>query len=218
MALSQNELMRRHIGDWQDRTNPNTAKKWKVKSDTYSQEGVQILFRRILRSLKEILMPAFVSKNEGTDDLAHRTAQFIIDKFLLGRTDNPSLKKPYNITMTYNEFGEAEEAEEIADLVDAAIFEGKKEVSENEKIRWVYENMQRKDVKPEDAPSMGAWGMYVHYKKGPQRQEKFFDVLVPKLMTKEDAEKGGKLADDGKDALELIERLLAAQESSEGSE
>ena len=40
-------------------------------------------------------------------------------------------------------------------------------------------------------------------------------TMWPKLLTKEDANTGGKLMDDGKDAIELCKRLLAALPESE---
>ncbi len=201
---SKIDLLARHIGEYADPTHPATQKKWFKKRTTYCNEGVDLDFRKLKNSLLIVLRT-----HEDCDprDPAHKTAQLIMDTFLLRRANGDKVSIPTGVVIQYDGKDAVKSKDE---LVDPKIFEGKKEVSENEKLRWVYESMKLEDVRPEDAPSAGAWGMYEHYRYSPQRLEKFYDTLVPKLMSKEDTDKGGKLADDGKEAIELIERLQAA--------
>jgi len=87
-------------------------------------------------------------------------------------------------------------------------WEGKPPISEIEMVRWVFDNLAIEDVKPEDAPSAGAWAMLIDCRTSADARSKFMNGLWPKLLPKgrgDDAE--DPLADDGEGVLEFIQKV-----------
>ena len=175
--------------------------RWKLKKATYTNEGVWGSFTRLRDSFRGLLVKAngFVES-----DLAHTCAQIMMDAFLQRRSRGKDVSIPRQVVPV----NAAPDGGGLA-LIDGSEFKDGI-VSENEKLRWIFENMQVEGVKPEDAPSAGAWALLEELRKDNEQRRDFYKSLWPKLLTKEDIEKSGKLQDDGRDVIELIKRLQKA--------
>ena len=79
-----------------------------------------------------------------------------------------------------------------------------------EDIRWVYLNMEHKDVRADQAPNAGAWGLLKHVRKYPKA---FFDQLLPKALAKAPDEEDG--AKREKRRIEEIEDMLFKLQEAE---
>ena len=73
-------------------------------------------------------------------------------------------------------------------------------------ILWVYERLEDKRTKPEDAPSLGSWSML---KWARDYRNRFFEQVLPKALAKK-AEAGGteETAEEAAPGMEEVERML----------
>lgn len=200
------ELEARHVGICIATTGACDEKnRWKIKNAVYMDEKVRGCYASLRDSIKVLLIrPNGYTEN----DKASMWAQVMIDNFLVRRAEGENVEMPKRLVPINAKPDDPKGIE----LFDAEDFTDESGVTENEKIRWVYESMRKDGVMPADAPSAGAYGMLIHYRETKARQEKFYDTMVPKLMSKEDATKGGKLEDSGKETIELLDRLIKAEE------
>ena len=75
-------------------------------------------------------------------------------------------------------------------------------------LRWAYMALGANDLKPEDAPSPGAWFIYAATKDDNLAKKSFITGPLTKLLpTKAQMEKDDR-AEDGRKQFDLIERLL----------
>ncbi len=79
-----------------------------------------------------------------------------------------------------------------------------------EDICWVYLNLAHKDVRPDQAPNAGAWGLLEHVRKYPRA---FFDQLLPKALAKAPDEEEGVKKE--KRRIEEIEEMLVKLKEAE---
>ena len=96
--------------------------------------------------------------------------------------------------------------------VSGEVFSGK-ESTARRVVEWVFENLYVKDVKPEDAPSAGAWGYLQAILADPTREmeRRFLTSVWPQLIPSKsllDAEEGRK--NEAGNVLDLIEKCTAA--------
>ncbi len=177
-------------------------RQWPLKKTTYSVEGVWGSFTTLKDSLKALL-----TSFDGHiyTLMAHNVAQAMMDTFLIRRSRGENVEPPRQVVPV----NAAPGAKDGIALISEEEFTDKN-VSENEKLRWIFENMQLMDIKPSDAPSAGAWALLQELRGNTQQRQDFYKTLWPKLLTKEDAEKGGRLQDDGAETIKLIERLEKA--------
>ena len=199
---TEGELRARHVGDCiSTRDNPVETAKWRLKKATYTNEGVWVHFTGLRNSFSGLFVQAngFVCQ-----DVAQKCSQIMMDAFLIRRTKGETVSIPKQVVPI-----NAAPDEKGVSLIDGSGFT-EKAVSENEKLRWLFENMQVDGLKPEDSPSPGAWALLQELRNNDEQRRDFYKTLWPKLLTKEDTESGGKLQDDGKETIELIKRLQAA--------
>jgi len=176
---------------------------WRMKKATYTNEGVWVSFSTLRDSFRALLKDA---DDWNDPDRAHVCATTMMDAFLIRRSRGKNVSVPREV-VPINAVPDSSESGTA--LVDSGRFKDGG-ASENEKLRWIFENMQVLDVRPENAPSAGAWALLTELRKNDEQRRDFYKTLWPKLLTKEDAEGGGRLMDDGKPIIELIERLQAA--------
>jgi hypothetical protein len=79
-----------------------------------------------------------------------------------------------------------------------------------EDIRWVFHALGAKDLKPEDAPSTGAWNLLQTLKYNEIALNQFYTTVYPKLLpTRAQLEKGeNNRAEDGRKQFDLIDQIL----------
>lgn len=208
-ALDKKTLLERHIGKFIDpEAGSVSAQQWKLKQTAYAFEGVAIGYKSLRISLQKILVDDEVANGLPSQYLVDKCAQLIIDGYLFRRNRGANEKVPSQVAVGTISAGNKDQIE----LYDATVFEDKKPISENEMIRWVFENMQTDGLLPKDAPSLGAWSLLQEVRDKPDFRKDFYKSMWPKLLAKEDAEKGGKLQDDGKTTIELLDKLLEALE------
>jgi hypothetical protein len=73
-------------------------------------------------------------------------------------------------------------------------------------IEWVFNNIGRKDVKPDEAPWPGAYTYLLRIQSDADSMTDFYKTIWPKTFTK-DQNKDTKYNDDGRPVAELIKRL-----------
>lgn len=76
-------------------------------------------------------------------------------------------------------------------------------------IRWVYAQLENKRVRPDQAPSAGAWSLLVWARK---YQSRFFEQLLPKALAKIPEDEAGVKRE--KRRIEEIKNLLSKLEES----
>lgn len=203
---TESELKSRGIGKMICDQHPEQQEDWKVKRLTYVNEAVIGSFQALRDNLKVLLTDA---DKYSYWEKAHSMAQIIMDRFLIVRSrGDKKAMVPIEVYVTEVD----PDVKDGMELLEADHFTDRKNVSENEKLRWIFENMQVAGVMPKDAPSAGAYALLKEYRKNTEQRRDFYKTLWPKLLTKEDSEKGGKLQDSGKETIELIDRLLSALE------
>ncbi|MBU0977527.1 MAG: hypothetical protein KKD18_03860 [Nanoarchaeota archaeon] len=181
-----------------------TDRQWNLKKATYTNEGVWRAFSDLRASFRALLRDA---DGVSYTVLAHEAAQIMMDAFLIRRSRGVNVSIPKDVVPV----NAAPDGEEIVSLIDTVDLKGKaKNVSENEKIQWIYENMQVAGLELKDAPTMGTWTFLQRCRTNERQMEYFYNTLWPKLMTKEEPEKGGRLYDNGAEVIDLIERLESA--------
>ncbi|MBE3088303.1 MAG: hypothetical protein IMZ61_13945 [Planctomycetes bacterium] len=77
-----------------------------------------------------------------------------------------------------------------------------------EDIRWVFHALGAKDLKPEDAPSSGAWYLLQTLKADDLALKSFYITVYPKLLPNKAQMEKNDRAEDGRKQFDLIERLL----------
>jgi hypothetical protein len=206
------ELRQRGIGDFADPEGTGTCiPRFRTKKETYADEGVIKSYRSLYTSFSVLLVPSDSKSTSAAPDkyAAAKCAQMMIDACLLRGSRGEKVEIPNKVHLYEIKKESKEEAAGI-ELYDASLFEDDGSVSENEKLRWIFENLQVEGIEPSDAPSMGAYTYLMHLRGNAQAMQKFYDSAWPKLLSKEDAERTGKLEDTGKSTIQLIERLEAA--------
>lgn len=208
---TESELKSRHVGKIIDHAGSGREKEeYKLKKATYSTEGVWEAFIVLRRSFTAILVD-HTNKGIGgwvMQPLCNKCAQVMIDSFLVLRSRGENVEMPKEVVPV-----NAAPDEKIVELLDAADFGKMKAVSANVEIRWIFNNMKMAGVDKKTAPSPGAYTLLMELQNNAEQRRDFYKTMWPKLVTKEDAEAGGKLHDDGKETVKLIERLLEAAES-----
>ena len=78
-----------------------------------------------------------------------------------------------------------------------------------EDLRWVFQALGAKDLKPEDAPSPGAWAMLTTLQNDELMLKNFYATVYPKLLPpKSQMDQDDDHADDGRGQFRIIEGLL----------
>ena len=213
--FTEQELKQRKIGTY---ANPEGTEAqicmYRTKVDAYKDEGVLKSYRSLYNSFKALLLrEETASFNEPDKYASAKCAQILIDAYLFRRSRGHDADIPNKVHLY--EVKKESEIKDGIELYDAELFDDKGSVSENEKVRWLFENMQVAGVEPSDAPSIGAYTMLMHLRSNAQAMQKFYDSSWLKLLAREDAQKTGKLEDTGKDTIDLIKRLQAALPESE---
>lgn len=214
--FTEQELKQRGIGTFADPEGlGDCVIKFRAKKEVYEAEGVLKSYRSLYKSFCALLVPSYLRGVAFPDKYAAaKCAQTMIDACLMRQSRGEVCEVPNKVHLY--EIKKASEGEDDGiELYDAELFEDKGGVSENEKLRWIFENLQVEGIEPQDAPSMGAYTYLMHLRGNAQAMQKFYDSAWPKLLAKEDAQKTGKLEDDGKSTIQLIERLQAALPESE---
>lgn len=199
-----NELLDRYITQYLDPSGKQEDRiKWSKKKITYTNEGIWGDFTRLRDSFSVLLTRAdgFVPSVLGNE-----LAQRMIDAFLLKRVRGDDVTVPQQVVP----INAAPDGAESMELIAAEKFSSDKTVSANEEIRWIFNNMQVAGLKPSDSPSSGAWSLLQELRNDDSQRRDFYKTMWPKLVTKEDTDRGGKLADSGKETIELIDKLIAA--------
>ena len=76
-------------------------------------------------------------------------------------------------------------------------------------IRWVFQALGSEGLKPEDAPSAGAWAYFCQLKEDQMMRKDFYRTVAPRLLpSKSQLDKGDDRVDDGRKLFGIIERLL----------
>ena len=82
-------------------------------------------------------------------------------------------------------------------------------------VEWVFDNLLLDDLKPDDAPSPGAWALLQDLKKYPDLRKEFYRSIWSKLLpTKTELDAAERFSDDGREQIKLIERVRAASKNA----
>lgn len=208
LQYTEEELRMRGVGEILD----VQENRWKIKKATFINEGVWTHFLKLRSGFTELLP---IAKGGISSVMAESCAQTVMDRFLILRSQGLEGKIPKQVIVVSEEPKEKKKAEEKDDkdkirLYDAKHFGDRKNVTANEEVRWIFANIKKKGVKESEAPSLAAFAEMMDLRENTELYREYRRTMLPKLMTKEEAEKGGKLMDSGKKTIELIDRLLAA--------
>lgn len=85
----------------------------------------------------------------------------------------------------------------------------KKNITELDIVRWVFENMDVKDVGPKDAPTPGAYSLLKHCRGNAGTQMKFYtDMWSKTIPTKSRLDEEQKRVDSGGELVEMYNHLI----------
>jgi len=208
------ELKDRGIGKFIDRAQ---AVDWSMKLSTYKDEGIKEPFHALNRSLI-ILCTDF--KGHRYVDMAHRVAQIIMDRYLFRRCSGQDVPVPGPLveagTQVNSSVAKTGKVVATALRSDFTKWDGKIDTISD--INWLYNNLMVKDVKPEDAPSPGAWAHLQYHRSSKAAMAEFFTKVYPRLIpAKSTMQKmQDKFHDDGRTTFDLLDRLLAEDAAGEG--
>lgn len=91
-----------------------------------------------------------------------------------------------------------------------------KHCSEVEAVRWVADNMNIDDPKPEDCPSAAAWGLLAQCRESHVARADFWKQTFTKLMpSKAEMEKKNELKSKRGKAKEVIDELLSFRQEAD---
>jgi len=76
-------------------------------------------------------------------------------------------------------------------------------------LKWVFHALGAKDLRPEDAPSPGAWNLLYELQHDSVMLKQFYTTVYPKLLpSRAQMDKGEDRAEDGRKLFGIIEGLL----------
>lgn len=95
---------------------------------------------------------------------------------------------------------------------------GNRSADEATVIRWVANNVDNADVKPEDCPAPFAWTLLRECRQVPGFMFFFLEKCWAKLIpARSQLEKDGPPVKDGQATIELMDRILAISEEARGA-
>lgn len=107
------------------------------------------------------------------------------------------------------------------EVFSADVFRRSGQVSQLEEIDWVKDNLAVRGVRPEDAPTSGAFAMWQVYSRSRSTRQFFFEKLWPRVLPSiRDLKQAKKFSDDGRkldDLTDGVEKMAeAARMSAQG--
>jgi hypothetical protein len=177
---------------------------WEKKKEYYSFEKVYTHYRRRVKHYRQVF-----TDWKGLSDfcMAEMTAQKEIDCLLMRRARGDIVSLP------------GEDVEDSVSLAGVQLSGGSEaagesletfgeiqDVTEAEIVRWVFNHLEVKGLKPSDAPTPGAWAYLQFVRKSEENKTDFYKTTWPKTFRKEDM-KGTGYNDDGRATLDLIRQL-----------
>lgn len=100
--------------------------------------------------------------------------------------------------------------EDLPRFVGREVFANKKPCSMLDNVMWALDHLALQGVRPEDAPSCGAWALLVNIRDDSTLRNKFLTEVIGRLLpSKQQIETANNLQDDGRRQLTFIENLLA---------
>jgi len=226
------ELRTRGVGKFFD----TRTHEWATKLSTYHDEDVKRAYLAIKRSLALLCTDV---DGYQYHEIAHELSQLMIDKFLLQRCKGQDVPipgpvisesslqagrpKPGAQVRGHFESGGASGVESAPGIFGATSamsdftkWDGKIDTVSD--INWIYNHLGVGDVKPEDAPSPGAWAHLQYHRSSAEAMAEFFTKVYPRLIPSKSViqKMEDKSHDDGRTTFSLLNRLL--EECEEGSE
>jgi len=148
------ELRKRGIGEF----HAKRTHEWATKLSTYHDEDVKRAFSAIQQSLS--LLCTTVDGYQY-HEIAHQVAQIMIDKYLLQRCKGQEVPIPGPVISesSLQPASQVKMGKGIlkATAVEADFVNWDGKIDTISDINWIYNHLMVADVKPEDAPSPGAW-------------------------------------------------------------
>ena len=103
------------------------------------------------------------------------------------------------------------------DIVCLDVFADKPSVTARAVVQWVFDHIDITDVKPEDAPSSGAWSFLQRVRSYPDLLKEFYRTIWAKMLpTRSEIEARERFEDDGREQLHLIEQIRRARDKANG--
>jgi len=185
---------------------------WATKLSTYHDEQVKRQFMVIQRSLDLLCTDV-----EGYQyyELAHKVAQVMMDKYLLQRVKGQDVPVPCPVISESSLQSVPAGAPIVpnglkptAVKADFTKWDGKIDTISD--INWIYNHLMVADVKPEDAPSPGAWAHLQYHRSNTAAMADFFTKVYPRLIPSKSVmqKMEDKAHDDGRTTFSLLDRLL----------
>ena len=209
------ELRTRGVGKFHE----TRTYEWTTKLSTYHDEEVKRAYLAIKSSLS--LLCTDVDGHQY-HEIAHSAAQIVIDKFLLQRCKGQDVPIPGPV-VSESSLQPAPTVKQgkgflktTAVKADFTKWDGKIDTISD--INWIYNHLMISDVKPEDAPSPGAWAHLQYHRSTPAAMDEFFTKVYPRLIPAKGTiqKMQDKFHDDGRTTFDLIDRLLKEDAAGEG--
>ena len=210
------ELRQRGVGKFC----ANKTHEWAQKLSTYHDEEVKRAFMAVKRSVSMLCTDEV---GYQFHDLAHDVAQIMIDRYLLRRSKGMDVTVPGPVVSeTSLQPGSKEPVAKGGVLKATAVkadftnWDGKIDTIND--INWIYNHLAFADVKPEDAPSPGAWAHLQYHRSTPAAMDDFFTKVYPRLIPAKGViqKMQDKFHDDGRTTFDLLDRLLAEISAGKG--
>lgn len=103
------------------------------------------------------------------------------------------------------------------DIVCMEVFADKPSVTARAVVQWVFDSIDIKDVRPEDAPSSGAWSFLQRVRTYPDLLKEFYRSIWAKMLpTRSEIEARERFEDDGREQIHLIDQIIKARDKANG--
>jgi hypothetical protein len=178
---------------------------WKRKIQLYKFAGVWLLFNKRRKHYRKVLKGDAVEVN--------MTAQTEIDKRLFRNVDKNGVLIP---EIPVEDSKKAEKGERVllynreafGEAIDA-------EIDPIRDLTWIYNNIAIRNVRPEDAPSPGAFAHLKFVQENNDNKIDFFTKVYPRIIpAKSQVENLTKFNDDNRTTFDLLDRLSRESENS----
>jgi len=99
------------------------------------------------------------------------------------------------------------------DIICMDVFADKPSVTARAVVQWVFDHIDIKGVKPQDAPSAGAWSFLQRVRSYPDLLKEFYRTIWAKMLpTRSEIEARERFEDDGREQLHLIDQIQRARD------
>jgi hypothetical protein len=163
---------------------------------------------------------AFLARREELRALKidPRDIAYVLDKeFGEGRQNKPYVPTDGLKREVASQPGQPSTKSPLTDkFADPSIWAGRPDVDPRTAIAWVFNHLYAANVAPDQAPSIGAWGMLIECRESSKFRQTFLDTIWIKTLPRDLDPEADRWTDKCEKANSVIDKVLAASQKAQG--